>query len=139
MSENAQDLRKVTQRRRPPHGPGARMMPGEKAKDFKGTIAKLVRFMGQFKVSLAVAIVFAIFSAAFSIVGPKVLSQATTELFNGIVAKIGGTGGIIMLGRGNILAQRQGEQQRQEEQLQQLSHARQQGEGNSPKHEKTPS
>ena len=94
MSENAQDLRKETQRRRPPHGPGARMMPGEKAKDFKGTIAKLVRFMGQFKVSLAVAIVFAIFSAAFSIVGPKVLSQATTELFNGIVAKIGGTGGI---------------------------------------------
>ena len=94
MNENAQDLRKVTQRRRPPHGPGARMMPGEKAKDFKGTIAKLVRFMGQFKVSLAVAIVFAIFSAAFSIVGPKVLSQATTELFNGIVAKIGGTGGI---------------------------------------------
>ena len=94
MSENSQDLRKVTQRRRPPHGPGARMMPGEKAKDFKGTIAKLVRFMGQFKVSLAVAIVFAICSAAFSIVGPKVLSQATTELFNGIVAKIGGTGGI---------------------------------------------
>ena len=39
MNENAQDLRKVTQRRRPPHGPGARMMPGEKAKDFKGTIA----------------------------------------------------------------------------------------------------
>ena len=94
MSENTQDLRKVTQRRRPPHGPGARMMPGEKARDFKGTIAKLVRFMGQFKVSLAVAIVFAICSAAFSIVGPKVLSQATTELFNGIVAKIGGTGGI---------------------------------------------
>ena len=50
MSENTQDLKKVTQRRRPPHGPGARMMPGEKAKDFKGTIAKLVRFMGQFKV-----------------------------------------------------------------------------------------
>ena len=94
MSENTQDLKKVTQRRRPPHGPGARMMPGEKAKDFKGTIAKLVRFMGQFKVSLAVAIVFAVCSAAFSIVGPKVLSQATTELFNGIVAKIGGTGGI---------------------------------------------
>ena len=94
MSENTQDLKKVTQRRRPPHGPGARMMPGEKAKDFKGTIAKLMRFMGQFKVSLAVAIVFAICSAAFSIVGPKVLSQATTELFNGIVAKIGGTGGI---------------------------------------------
>ena len=94
MSENSQDLKKATQRRRPPHGPGARMMPGEKAKDFKGTIAKLVRFMGQFKASLIVAIVFAICSAAFSIVGPKVLSQATTELFNGIVAKIDGTGGI---------------------------------------------
>ena len=93
MSANNEDLKKVTQRRRP-HGPGARMMPGEKAKDFKGSIGKLVRFMGQFKVSLAVAIVFAICSAAFSIVGPKVLSQATTELFNGIVAKIGGTGGI---------------------------------------------
>ena len=94
MNENSQDLKKATQRRRPPHGPGARMMPGEKAKDFKGTIAKLVRFMGQFKASLIVAIVFAICSAAFSIVGPKVLSQATTELFNGIVAKIDGTGGI---------------------------------------------
>ena len=93
MSANNEDLKKVTQRRRP-HGPGARMMPGEKAADFKGSIGKLLRFMGQFKAPLICAIVFAIGSAAFNIVGPKVLSQATTELFEGIVAKVGGAGGI---------------------------------------------
>ena len=93
MSANNEDLKKVTQRRRP-HGPGARMMPGEKAKDFEGSIGKLVRFMGQFKAALVLAIIFAIGSAAFNIVGPKVLSQATTELFEGLVAKVGGTGGI---------------------------------------------
>ena len=92
MSAQNEDLKKVTQRHR--RGPGARMMPGEKAKDFKGSIGKLLRFMGQFKAALVVAIVFAIGSAAFNIVGPKVLSQATTELFEGIVAKVGGTGGI---------------------------------------------
>ena len=92
MSAQNEDLKKVTQRRR--RGPGSHMMPGEKAKDFKGSIGKLLRFMGQFKVPLVLAIVFAIGSAAFNIVGPKVLSQATTELFNGIVAKVGGTGGI---------------------------------------------
>ena len=79
MSGKSEDLKKVTQRR--PHGPGARMMPGEKAADFKGSIGKLLRFMGQFKAPLICAIVFAIGSAAFNIVGPKVLSQATTELF----------------------------------------------------------
>ena len=50
--------------------------------------------MGQFKAALVLAIIFAIGSAAFNIVGPKVLSQATTELFEGLVAKVGGTGGI---------------------------------------------
>lgn len=84
-------------------GPMGRMMPGEKAQDFKGTIGKLVRFMGQFKVAFIAAIVFAMASAAFNIVGPKVLSQATTELFDGIVAKIGGTGGIDFDAVGAIL------------------------------------
>lgn len=83
--------------------PMGRMMPGEKAQDFKGTIGKLVRFMGQFKVAFIAAIVFAMASAAFNIVGPKVLSQATTELFDGIVAKIGGTGGIDFDAVGAIL------------------------------------
>ncbi|WP_080798138.1 ABC transporter ATP-binding protein [Arabiibacter massiliensis] len=76
------------------HGPGGRMMPGEKPKDFKGTLKKMIAFMGRFKAALVVVGVFAIGSTVFNIVGPKVLSTATTELFNGIVAKIDGTGGI---------------------------------------------
>ena len=70
------------------------MMPGEKPKDFKGTLKKMLAFMGRFKALLAVVFAFAIGSTVFNIIGPKVLSEATTELFNGIVAKIGGTGGI---------------------------------------------
>ncbi len=77
-----------------PHGPMGRMMPGEKAKDFKGTMKKMLSFMGRFKVQLIVVLLFAIGSTVFNIVGPKVLSEATTELFSGIVAKIGGDGGI---------------------------------------------
>ena len=77
MSENAQDLRKVTQRRRPPHGPGARMMPGEKAKDFKGSVAKLVRFMGRYKVLIAIVLLFAVGSTIFNIIGPKILGNST--------------------------------------------------------------
>ena len=76
------------------HGPGHGMMPGEKAKDLKGTLKKMIAFMGRFKVALVVVLVFAIGSTVFTIVGPKVLSTATTELFNGIVAKIDGSGGI---------------------------------------------
>lgn len=70
------------------------MIPGEKPKDFKGTLKKMIAFMGRFKVALVVVFVFAIGSTVFNIVGPKVLSTATTELFNGIVAKIDGSGGI---------------------------------------------
>ena len=75
------------------HGHG-RMMPGEKPKDFKGTLKKMLAFMGRFKALLVVVFAFAIGSTVFNIVGPKVLSEATTELFNGIVAKIDGSGGI---------------------------------------------
>lgn len=103
QQEEMVKLKVVSPRRRGGHGPMGRMMPGEKAQDFKGTIGKLVRFMGQFKVAFIAAIVFAMASAAFNIVGPKVLSQATTELFDGIVAKIGGTGGIDFDAVGAIL------------------------------------
>ena len=75
------------------HGPGA-MMAGEKPKDLKGTLLKMLKFMGNFKVAIAIVFVFAIGSTIFNIIGPKVLSTATTELFNGIGAKIAGTGGI---------------------------------------------
>ena len=103
QQEEMAKLKAASPRRRGGHGPMGRMMPGEKAQDFKGTIGKLVRFMGQFKVAFIAAIVFAMASAAFNIVGPKVLSQATTELFDGIVAKIGGTGGINFDAVGTIL------------------------------------
>lgn len=103
QQEEMAKLKAASPRRRSGHGPMGRMMPGEKAQDFKGTIGKLVRFMGQFKVAFIAAIVFAMASAAFNIVGPKVLSQATTELFDGIVAKIGGTGGIDFDAVGAIL------------------------------------
>ena len=103
QQEEMAKLKAASPRRRGGHGSMGRMMPGEKAQDFKGTIGKLVRFMGQFKVAFIAAIVFAMASAAFNIVGPKVLSQATTELFDGIVAKIGGTGGIDFDAVGAIL------------------------------------
>ena len=79
-------------RRRGPSGP--RMMAGEKARDFKGSMAKLIRYMSKYKIRFVVMFVFAIAGTVFNIVGPKILGKATTELFNGLVAKIGGTGGI---------------------------------------------
>ncbi|RDB61263.1 multidrug ABC transporter ATP-binding protein [Gordonibacter sp. 28C] len=94
---SAQENAKTHRPRRGPmggHGPGHGMMPGEKPKDFKGTLKKMIAFMGRFKVALVVVLAFAIGSTIFNIVGPKVLSTATTELFNGIVAKIDGSGGI---------------------------------------------
>lgn len=93
MSENT----KTTMPRRGPlggRGPGGGMMPGEKAKDFKGTIGRLLNYMGRYKIALLFIAIFACGSAAFSVVGPKIMGNATTEIFNGLVAKIGGTGGI---------------------------------------------
>ena len=80
-------------RRGPGHGPGS-MANVEKPKDMKGTLRKLLAFMGRYKALLFVVLFFAVLSTVFNIVGPKVLSLATTELFNGIMAKIQGTGGI---------------------------------------------
>lgn len=86
-----------------PHGPRGHMAPGEKAKDFKRTMRKLIKFMGRFKGALVIMLVFAIASTIFNIVGPRVLSLATTELFNGAVAKIEGTGDINFAAIGTIL------------------------------------
>ena len=77
-----------------PGGPAGRMIPGERARDLKGTVRKLVAFLGRFKLQIAIAFAFAIGSTVFNIIGPKVMSTATTELFEGLVAKIAGTGGI---------------------------------------------
>ena len=75
-------------------GPAGRMIVTEKPRDFKGTVGKLIRFLGRFKFAVAAAFLFAIGNTAFGIVGPKVLSEATTELFEGLVAKVQGTGAI---------------------------------------------
>ena len=85
------------------HGPGRGMMPGEKAKDFTGTIQKLFAYLGSYRIVLGVVILFAIGSTVFNIIGPKVLSKVTTELFNGLVAKVSGTGGIDFEKIGRIL------------------------------------
>ncbi len=80
------------------HGPiGGRggpvmMMRGEKARDFKGTMAKLLEYLGAYKLSIAVVLVFAIASTAFNVVGPKLLGNATTKLFEGVIAQIAGKG-----------------------------------------------
>lgn len=82
---------------------GGRMASGEKAKDFKGTIKKLINYMGRYKIALLGVLIFAIGSTVFSIIGPKILGKATTELFNGLVAKISGSGGIDFTRIGQIL------------------------------------
>ena len=75
-------------------GGHGRMMSGEKAKDFKGSMAKLFRYMGRYKFRFILMFIFAVAGTVFSIVGPKILGKATTELFNGLVAKVNGTGEI---------------------------------------------
>lgn len=75
------------------HGPMAGMRGGEKAKDFKGTMKKLLKYIADFKVALIGIIIFAFGSAAFSIVGPKISGEATTEIFNGLVEKVAGVEG----------------------------------------------
>lgn len=83
-----------TQRRGPMgHGPGA-MGAGEKAKDFKGTMKALLSYLGKYRFAIILVVVFAIGSAAFSIIGPKLLGNATTEIFEGLIGKITSQGGI---------------------------------------------
>ena len=66
----------------------------EKAKDFKGTLKKLIKYMSEYKESLIVVFIFAILSTVFSIIGPKILGNTITELSNGFIAKITNTGSI---------------------------------------------
>jgi len=91
---------------RPPkrgHGGGRGMMPAEKAKDFKGSIGKLITYIGRYKFPILVVMVFAIIGTVFNVVGPKILGKATTELSRGLMAKIAGTGGIDLTKIGQIL------------------------------------
>ncbi len=86
-----------------PMGGGRGMMPGEKAKDFKGTIRKLLKHVGKYKIAVIFVMIFAAGSTVFSIIGPKVLGKATTQIFNGLVDKVNGGAGIDFEAIGRIL------------------------------------
>ncbi len=89
-----------------PHGgmgPKGSHMPGEKAKDLKGTIKKLGKYLSVYKVALVFVVIFAVGSTIFNIAGPKILGQATTELFEGLVGKVSGQGDIDFEKIGQIL------------------------------------
>ena len=76
---------------------------GEKAKDFKGTIKKLIKYMNAFKFHMLFVAVFAICGTVFNILGPKILGKATTEIFNGLVSKVSGGSGMDFGKIGQIL------------------------------------
>ena len=80
--------------RGPMGGPGRGMMPGEKSKDFKNSIGKLVRYLGRYWYAIVAVMIFAAVSTVFSVAGPKVMARATNALVEGLGKKIAGTGSI---------------------------------------------
>ncbi len=93
MSENREYSKNRNMGRRGPGGHGG-MMPGEKAKDFKGTTRKILSYIGRYKIAIVLVMICAVAGTVFNIVGPKALSKATTEIFNGLVSKVSGGAGI---------------------------------------------
>ncbi len=75
-------------------GPAGRMMPGEKPKDFKGTMKQLLSYLSTYKFLLLFVVILSITSTIFNVLGPRILGNATTELARGVAASIAGTGGI---------------------------------------------
>lgn len=75
-------------------GPQGKMMGTAKAKDFKGSIKSLFKYIGNYKFAILIVVIFAIASTVFNVIGPKILGNATTELFNGIMSKYSGGSGI---------------------------------------------
>ena len=85
----------MSENRGPRRGPmGHGRMGGEKAKDFKGTMGKLIKYMSAFKIQMLFVVIFAIGGTIFNIIGPKILGKATTEIFNGLVSKVSGGSGM---------------------------------------------
>ena len=80
--------------RGPMGGPGRGMIPGEKSKDFKNSIEKLVRYLGRYWYAIVAVMIFAAVSTVFSVAGPKVMARATNALVEGLGKKIAGTGSI---------------------------------------------
>jgi ATP-binding cassette, subfamily B, multidrug efflux pump len=85
------------------HGPMGPMAPGEKARNFKATMARLAREMAPYKGRILAVSLFAVLSTVFNIVGPRVLGNATTAVFEGVMAQMAGTGGIDFAYIGRIL------------------------------------
>ncbi len=105
MSQNhngSHDFKRPPRRAGMGHGPRA-MLPGEKARNFKGTMKKLIKHLSVYKIPIFISLLFAMASAAFSIIGPKIMGKATTKLFEGVVARISGTGDIDLMAIGRIL------------------------------------
>ena len=75
-------------------GPGA---PTEKAENFKGTLRELLKYMGVYKIALLFVMIFAVGSTVFTVVGPKILGNATTELFHGLMAKFPAQAALILI------------------------------------------
>ena len=91
--DNKDEQFKTPQRHRGPMGRGP-MGAGEKAKDFKRSIGKLMKYMGRYKIAVFVVMIFAALSTVFNVVGPKILGKATTALSEGLMRKIQGVGGM---------------------------------------------
>lgn len=91
--KNQANMRPPHMRRRGPMGHGP-MFGGEKAKDFNATMKKLINYLSAYKVAIIIVFIFAAASAALNIAGPKILGKAITKLFDGVMAKISGTGNI---------------------------------------------
>ena len=85
------------------HGPGAGMSPGEKPKNFRKSAGDLMRYMGRYKIGVFFVMIFAAAATVFQVIGPKIMGHATTELANGLMRKIAGTGGIDFGAIGRIL------------------------------------
>ena len=85
-------------------GPHRRGPASERARDFKGTLKHLVIYLAHERIPLVIALVCAVASVVFNVVGPRILGQATTKLFEGVAAKVMGTGSIDFAGIGYILA-----------------------------------
>ena len=104
MSNTEQTTNKPPRMRGPmgggPHGGHG---PAEKAKDVKGTTKKLANILSEHKIAIIIVMIFAIGSTIFSIVGPKILGNATTEIYTGLMNKINGTGGIDFAKIGKII------------------------------------
>lgn len=101
MSEHNNRRRPSLRKNRGPRG--MMMAGGEKAHNFKGTMKKLMGYLNVYKISIIIVLIFAIVSTIFSIVGPKILGKATTKLFEGVMAKISGTGNIDFTYIGRII------------------------------------